>query len=75
MMHVAHVKSIEIDCTAEMSFLYRYRSVFGLGRPKKRFRSSRIFVVYLTRVTSAIKVNMLALQIDRDRILDDDIPY
>ena len=29
-MHVAHVKSpIEIDCTTEMSFLYRYRSVFA----------------------------------------------
>lgn len=42
-------------------------------RPKKRFRSPRIFVVYLTRVTSAIKVNMVALQIDR--ILDDDISY
>lgn len=42
-------------------------------RPKKRFRSPRIFLVYLTRVTSAIKVNMVALQIDR--ILDDDISY
>ena len=71
MMHVAHVKSsIEIDCTTEMSFLYRYRSPFvRVRRRKKRSCSPRpIRVVYLTPVTPPIKFNVLALQIARDQI-------
>lgn len=66
MMHVAHVKSIEIDCTVEMSFLYRYRSVFE--RRKDFVQNIRCLFN-----ASHVSNNIVALQIDRDRILDDDI--